>query len=409
MKGGRGGHLKRVFGFALVPAATMISTLLVLPLISRQFGPDGWSAVGVGQSLGAFISIVAGLGWQVIGAQQVAESPNARRRILFVESLKSRTSVLLMLFGPTAFICYTLSPAFKLETIVFAAAMGFNCLNASWYFSGTGESKYVFYNEGLARLCGYVSAIPALALTQSLLVYAVILLVTALVSAFLNVKVILLPWDKQDWADARSTVAIIREQFSGALSRTLTATQLHVGPTIVAIAHPQSLHVFTALYNVHKAVNNASAAYPQAFAWWVGSPKDMKERAKRTNLLATVTIGVGVVIVLAWASLGLPVLSWLYNSAVDVPFFLNILCALSMGMFAASRAAGLLGLIPLGMHRTVYVSSSMAATFCIAGMVVGASGAGALGAFAAMALTSLCLTAYLVVVRARKAKRILRD
>lgn len=406
MKGGRS-HLRRVVGFALVPAATMISTVLVLPLISRQFGPEGWSAVGIGQSIGAFISIVAGLGWQVIGAQEVAESGRRRRRILFAESLKSRALVLILLLGPAGIACYILSPQFKAEAVVFAAAMGFNCLNASWFFAGTGEAKYVFYNEGLARLTGYVLSIPVLALTQSLMTYAALLLLTALVSAFLNLLVILRPFNRRDWTSARSTSAIIKEQLSGALSRMLTATQLHVGPAIVAVIHPQSLHVFTALYNVHKAMNNASATFPQAFAWWVGSPSDMKERAKRTNLLATITIVVGIMISLGWAFLGLPILSWLYDDSVEVSQALNIVCAISMGMFATSRAAGLLGLIPLGMHRLVYLSSSVAATFCLVGMVVGASVGGSFGAFLVMAFTSLILTTYFLTVRFIRARRIL--
>lgn len=406
MKGG-GSHFKRVVGFALVPAATMISTLLVLPLISRQFGPDGWSAVGIGQSIGAFISIVAGLGWQVVGAQQVAESGRRRRRIIFAESLKSRTLVLFVLLGPAALFCYALSPAFKMEAILFATAMGLNCLNASWFFAGTGESKYVFYNEGLVRLVGYVASVPVLALTQSLVIYASILMFTGFVSAFLNFRVILRPLNKRDWVSARSPALIIKEHLTGALSRMLTAAQLHVGPAIVAIAHPQSLHVFTALYNVHKAVNNASATYPQAFAWWVGSPINLKERARRTNLLALVTIGIGIIISLGWSFLGLPIMSWLYNDSVEVPLALNIVCAISMGTFAASRAAGLLGLIPLGMQSTVYLSSSVAATICIVGMVLGAATAGSFGAFSVMALTSLTLTAYLMAVRYSRAKRIL--
>lgn len=406
---GLNGHFKRVIGFALVPAATMASTLLVLPLISRQFGADGWSAVGIGQSLGAFVSIIAGLGWQVIGAQQVAQSSPLQRQILFVESLKSRSTTLLFLLGPTAYVSYMLSPSFKLETIIFAAAMGLNCLNASWYFSGTGESRYVFLNEGLVRLCGYVLAIPVLAITHSLLSYAVILLVTGLLSAALNFSAILLPWNSHAWRESRSTFGTIMDQLSGALSRTLTAAQLHVGPTIVAILHPQSLHVFTALYNVHKAINNATAAYPQAFAWWVGSPKSMQVRVRRTNILAVMTLAIGGSILAFWVLLGSRILEWLYNGDLVVSFDLNLACGISMAMFAVSRAAGLLGLIPLGMQKAVYTSTSVSAVLCIGGMILGTSLLGTYGAFLAMAVSGVCLTGYLYVARARRASALLNS
>ena len=385
----------------------MASTVLVLPIISRQFGPDGWSAVGIGQSIGAFVSIVAGMGWQVVGAQQVAESSPIGRRTLFVESLKSRSTMLALMLAPSGMLCFVLTPAYQIEAIIFTVAMGLNCLNASWYFAGTGESRFVFLNEGLVRLSGYIAAIPILALTNSLLAYAIILLTTGLISSFMNFRTILLPWNAGAWSESRRTFTVIRDQLAGAFSRMMTAAQLHVGPTIVAVVHPQSLHIFTALYNVHKAVNNATAAYPQAFAWWVGSSKDLPERVRRTSVLSMVTILIASTIFLAWSLLGIPIISWLYNGNVEVFFELNVMCGLSMAVFAASRAAGLLGLIPLGMHKLVYASTSISAVACIVGMILGSYFLGAYGAFIAMAVTGFALSIHLNVARAAGAKRLL--
>ncbi|MGP4031781.1 lipopolysaccharide biosynthesis protein [Pseudarthrobacter sp. 1C304] len=409
MSSQRGAHLKRVVGFALVPAATMASTLLVLPLLSRQFGPLGWSAVGIGQSIGAFVSIVAGMGWQVVGAQLVAESSPLRRRTLFVESLKSRAAMLMVLLVPAIAVCCLLTPAYQFEAAVFVIAMGLNCLNASWYFSGTGQSRFVLINEGLVRLSGYLISIPLLAWTQSLMVYAVVLLATGLISAFCNFAAILLPWSTVAWKQSNRTIDVVKEQLTGAVSRMLTATQLHVGPAIVAVVQPQSLHVFVALYNVHKAVNNATAAYPQAFAWWVGSSNSLVERIRRTRLLSFVTLSVVIAISLGWAVLGIPLVAWLYNGNVELSTELNLVCGVSMAMFAASRAAGLLGLIPLGMQKTVYISASVAAIFCIGGMVLGTYWLGTYGAFIAMAVSGFALTIYLFAARSMAARRLLGE
>jgi hypothetical protein len=60
-------HLRRLLGFGLVPALSMLSSILLLPIISLKIGPSGWTAVAVGQSIGAIFSSVVSLAWGVIG------------------------------------------------------------------------------------------------------------------------------------------------------------------------------------------------------------------------------------------------------------------------------------------------------------------------------------------------------
>lgn len=379
-------HIKRIAGFALIPLLTMVSTVLLLPLISSNFGPEGWAAVALGQSLGAFLSVIAGLAWQVVGAQRVASSGIRDRQIIFAESLKSRAAMLVVLLPLGGMLCYFLAPAHRWESVAFVLATSLNCLNASWFFAGTGQPRFVIRNEGCVRLVGYLLCIPALALSDSLWTYAAVLIVSGVVMATANTFSIFNAFSSEIWSNARSVWAIWREHFSGMAARGVAAAHQYLGVAIVSVFAPQTLAVFSALDNVQKTVNNGTSFHPQAFAWWVGSGT-IERRAQRVKVMLWTTLLLGVLIAIGWMIVGSPVMSFLYSNKANVPIGTHWWVGTGMATFMMARSLGQLCLVPLGLEKRIYRASAVSASLGLPGLVLGLWLADLDGALIAIAAT----------------------
>ena len=48
--------------FLLIPIVGSLIPLLILPVISKEFGRDGWAAIAIGQSIGAAGAVLMELG-----------------------------------------------------------------------------------------------------------------------------------------------------------------------------------------------------------------------------------------------------------------------------------------------------------------------------------------------------------
>lgn len=376
-------HLKRILGFAIIPLLTMASTILVLPIISSRFGPEGWAALGLGQSLGAFLSVIAGLAWHVVGANEVASKGEGERQVVYAESLKSRAFVFLVLLPIGTILCLVLAPAYRWESVAFMVGTGLNCLTASWFFAGTGQPGYVIRNEAMIRLTAYLASIPALIVFDSLWSYAIVLVVAGVIMAAVNSWSICKSNFRQAWSCARPIPIILRDHFSGMVSRALSAGHQYLGVTMVSILLPQSLPLYTALDNMQKSVNNATAFYPQAFAWWVGSADELEARHKRVKILTTLTLGISVGVFSVWVIGGPLAMRLLYQGEVAVSVSLHVWTAFGMAMFSLSRGLGQLSLVPLGMKNVVYRGTSLCAMLGLPGIVVGLWVGGVAGALAA--------------------------
>ena len=386
-------HFRRVLGFALIPLMTMASTLLVLPLISSRFGPEGWSAVGLGQSLGAFLSIVAGLAWPVVGAQQIASSVSEERRVIYAESIKSRGLIFIVLLPVASVLCFAFAPGYKWECVAFMVATALNCFNASWFFAGTGQPRYVIRNEALVRLIGYLLSIPAIILTNSLWAYAALLIISGVVMGLANALSIFNVFSGEVWSKSRGVAQIVREHLFGGVSRLFSAGHQHLGITVVSILTPQVLPAYTALDNMQKSINNATSFYPQAFAWWVGSPKDSGVRNRRIRFITLLTLIMGAVVFSTWLIVGPLIMRWLYHGQADIDFVLHLWTAGGMATYTVSRALGQLSLVPLALQAAVYRGASVCAVIGLPGLGVGLWFGGIGGALAvtSVAYGGLCV------------------
>jgi O-antigen/teichoic acid export membrane protein len=174
---------RRFIGFTTVPLLSFVAPLLVLPIVARIGGVEGWASIGIGQSIGAFGVYTTGFGWNVVGSARIALEPDdAERRHILAQSLRMR----LLAFVVTAVVLGTVSyllaaPGFRFVAALTAAATAFGGMTISWYGVGMSRPSFVLTYETVPMMAAMLCAIPLLLLTRALLVYPLLLIAAPIV------------------------------------------------------------------------------------------------------------------------------------------------------------------------------------------------------------------------------------
>jgi hypothetical protein len=396
-------QLRRLAGFALLPALSILATLVILPLVSKRFGAAGWVAIGLGQSIGAIVSVVASLAWPIVGGNLIARASGAHeRQAIFRESIYSRSAAFVLLLLVAVPLTLALSAEHSWATVLFMVGVALNGLTAGWYYAGIGQPRYLVINEGVVRLLGYGVAMVGLMLGAGLFWYSLVTVGIGLVMCLLNwyrvmgTNQLLVP------AAIAITVKAIRSQLGGTASRTLQAGFLFGGSAIFSAVAPSQLALFSALDQVRKAGNNSMAFLPNAFVAWVGSAggAQRNRRMKRSLLFI---VGVCIVVAFVWISLGPLVLNLLFSGHLQLSMWGHLLLVAAIESAVLCRSVELLVLIPLGRANVVYGANSAAS---VLGLLMVAGGAliwGALGGLSAWVVIHVLLLLYYVIEVVRRA------
>lgn len=360
------GHVTRIIGFALVPAASFLASLVLLPLISARFGPPAWAALALGQSVGAIASIVIGLTWPVEGGNAVARLGHGQRRTLYQRSVASQSIAFVLSGGATALVAGLLAPELRLETVLFALGTAMNGLSAAWYYSGVGSARPLLVNEGLVRLAGYVVAVVGTLLGAGLVWYAACTVVAGLVMSIANwctVVGVRLPAVGELLLDGW---AVLREQWFGTASRFVQSVYGFGGPAFFAVLAPAQLAAYSGARSVQAAAQNGFSAVPTAFVSWIGSAEGgvRLRRIRRVQLLMrllALCVFVGV------AVLGQFVLDYLFAGRLTLTTLDRMLLAVWMATSFYARAYPVLVLVPLGLASLSYRTTLMSS---VAGLVL---------------------------------------
>lgn len=398
-------HLRRLLGFGLVPALSMLSSILLLPIISVKIGPSGWTAVAVGQSIGAIFSSVVSLAWGVIGGHKIATSDSlVERRKIYRSSVHSRSLVFLLVVICVVPILLLTVSGERLSTVLFMVGVSFNGLTASWYFSGVGLPKMLILNEGVVRFSGYFISIILLLLGLPLFSYALITVFSGIVMFILNWKTIMGGEVLYLHGDLRAAIRTIRDQLLGAASRAFVALFSFGGPTIIGAVSPSSLAIFSAFDQVQKASKNALDVVPQSFVWWIDQ-QQMQDRGKKYRRFFAFTLTSSALILVSFCALGAFVMRILFAGAIVPDFSEIVLVSLLITLTYYTHALELVILIPSGKQRFVYILNIALTIFGLIVVGVLTAWLGVAGALSGFAVSYFCLSVAYSFVAFRVSKR----
>jgi PST family polysaccharide transporter len=401
-------HLKRLLGFGIVPALSILSSVALIPLISRSFGPDGWVALTMGSSIGAIVSVIAGMAWSVFGGNAVASVGPQARIAMFRTSIAGRGVMLLALVPPAAVASLFLVDDRRLETILFMIGISLNALTASWFFAGTGEPKRLILNEGVVRLAVYMASAIALLAGAPLAAYAAATVVGGFSSLLLNWWFITSSPLRLHRADLSHGVTSIREQGWPTVSRVMISLFAFGSPSIFSIVAPSALSLYSAVDVLLKSASNATAVVPQAFISWIGSAARPSRRRRIVASMAAVT-GMAAAFIIIWIFVGPTICDKIFSSQISWTDSLVLVLGAAIAITMVVRSYELLVLVPTGKPHVVYVANAAGSVAGVVLVAIGAARYGAIGGlYAWIVMHALLLLAYVVLsIRSRRERTFL--
>lgn len=176
--------LLRLSGFTLLPLLSLVTPLLLLPIISSFVGGSGISSIISGQAIGTFASTVIMWGWNIEGPVAIARAASGSERSrIYLSSIRTRL-VLLTVTVPiaAALTAITVLPEFRAEAISMAVASALVGMSPAWYCIGLGQPKLLALFDTVPRFLGTLLSIPVLLVTQQVWAYTVLLAAATAVS-----------------------------------------------------------------------------------------------------------------------------------------------------------------------------------------------------------------------------------
>lgn len=390
-------HMRRLLGFGLMPAMSVMASLVLLPLIAHRFGSSAWIALTIGQGVGAIAAVVIAMAWPVIGGNMVASAAGTvPRRQIYRMSVSSRTLVFLVLSPAIVAACVIFAGSDQLAATLFGLGFALNGLSASWYYAGQGTPSALVWNEGVVRLVSYAVAVAAVLSGLGLWVYGLITLVASIAMYFLNWRTIMgrhaRMWQSGSAAEA---TRVIRQQLGGTLSRVLQAAYYYGSPIIFAGVARPNLPVYAAADQVKRTGSNALSLVPTTFVSWVGEAGPAQRRERQRKALATILVACALAI-LGWFVLGDVIMGFLFASKVTLSWQEQLALVLGITMNLLCSAVELLILVPNGREGLVFNANSVVCLVGIPLLAVLAIKWGVLGGLLSLVLVK---SALLVIYR----------
>ena len=364
----------RFAGFTGAPILSALAPVIILPVITRVVGPEGWGNFATGQSIGILGMVIVLFGWGIAGPVRVARSHTAiERSIILRESIRSRllTSVVAV---PIAGLATALisGPSFRVESILIAVAMTLGGLTPAWFCIGQGNPRALMLFDAIPKLAASAVALPVVALSGQVIWYPVLLMVFTLPAVAVHARLTLRS-DDIDHAAPRGLRRVLRALVPTA---TIDATGNAYGATAIPIAtaglSASDASAFASADRVYRIGIMAVIAFGNAFQAWVLEPA-ATDRRTRHVIAILAHAGLGVIGGGAIALLGPWATAVLFGPAVAAQALPCLLFGLAF--FFISTATPLIRnlLIPEHRYRTVLAATITAAIVGLTTMIAGST------------------------------------
>jgi len=398
--------LRRLTGFTVLPLLSLVTPFLLMPVIARIAGAQGWSSVVAGQAVGTFGATVVFWGWNVVGPVQVSRAVQGTERAgVYAASLRTRLTLLVVVVPAVVVITVLVAaPGFRGVSAAMAAATALLGLSPAWYGIGVGQPLLLLWYDTLPRFAAAVLGTPVVLLTRQIWAYPVLLALTTALGlvAFQRRVVRGSPWSPRP---LRRTVRELREQ-GGTAGINLTATAYASTPVPIATwALPEGASSRLASADtVYRLGLFTVTAMGNAFQGWTLEPGPVARRRRHRAALGS-HAGLGVAGAAIFAALGPWVTGLLFGGGVAATREVCVAYGLSFLFISASSPLIRNLLIPAGRTRLVLGWTATSAVVGLATMVAAARADWAAGVAFGMALSEAALFVGLLA----PALRVLRD
>lgn len=381
---------RRFSGFVVVPALSLLTPLVVIPLVARHGGPGAVVAVAVGQSVGFVGSLLLSLAWPLIGPPRIARLVDDERPAVFAESLDSRSLVFVLIAPACAAVAAVLAPTWGWTAALSAVAITNNGFTAAWYYAGVGRPRGLLVNEALVRLASAGTAALALACGAPVVAYPALLCAGAGASYVLNSRSILghLRRPRLD----RHVLEVVRSQLVVTGARLVNGAYQAAAVSIVAAVAPGAVLTFSAFDRLQKSLLLASQAAVDAVISWVAAPVPGLRRRQVSVLVADAVIAsvLGAAFYLALPTL----VRYMYAGLITCDTAPRLLAAVGLAVAVLSKGVLSHALIPTGHQR--FASTALTA-MSVFGVVATAAAAAVLGVEGALSAVILAEGIFVIV------------
>ena len=379
---------RRIVAFAGAPFISLIAPFFFLPVLARLAGEDAWVAIAVGQSVGGFAALVAGMGYPTLAPPVLAQASDAARRRYVATSLVVRGPVWFIAACAGAVVAALLAPGpYAVEASATAVVLSIAGLAPTWYWIGVGRAMPILWAEVLPRAGAMVLAAAALLLGGALLWYPVLLGVAMVAGpAVVYTRIArggFTGWRRREALEIarRHPAAVIAETAAGAynaLAVTLVAHAANVGGAAQYVSGDKAYRI--GQYGVSSLGN--------ALQGWVVERGEGGVR-RRMNAAIGLHLAFGIGGGTMFAFMGPALTRFLFGADIAIAHLTAAGFGVAIVGISAGTVFGRIGLVMLGARKAFMSCVVAASVLGAAGLVIGASAWGAAGAAWALGSTEL--------------------
>lgn len=384
--------LLRLSGFAVLPLLSLITPLLLLPVVSTVVGGEGISSVIAGQAIGTFAATVLLWGWNVDGPVAIARAADNRERgLIYLRSIRTRLLLLVAVLPLAGVVAAVVAvPQFRLEAAAMCWAVALTGMSPAWFCIGVGQPRLLAFYDTIPRFLATVAAAPVLLLTQQLWSYTALLALATLGSLVGFHRAFAAPGA---WLplSLRGTLADLRSQGKTAgISLAGSAYASTPAPIATATTAPQASGSLATADTLYRFGLFTVIALGNAFQSWT-IERDATNRRRRHLAAIWAHAGLGVVGAVILTLAGPFVSSLLFAGQAQASTLLCAYYGIAFVFLSASTPFIRNLLIPAGRQSTVLRWTLVSAVFGVAVMLWAGAAGNAPGIALGMALSEAVL------------------
>lgn len=368
---------RRVGGFAVLPAISALTPLLILPGLTDALGAHGWGAIALGQAIGVFASVIIGYGWGTVGPPMVARAEEAESILILRQSIASRLVVALPVLAAAGAAAYSLAPeSYAGPSALAALGTALWGMSPTWYMIGRGSPKQVALFDTMPKFVAAATSAVLIARWPSAYIYPAAIFFTSTLAATTS-AVRYAGWIGLAWF--RGCAHHLRSQFPLVASRIVGSGFTSMSLTLVSLVAANSVPLYAASDRFRTFGALGVAAVSNGFQGWIVEEGMNRYRARaRAAILITLTSGVAACLAIAF---GLPLADgFIFSGAIAVPLSVSVLTGIGVALIAAGNTLSYHVLAPLSRGRGIATSAMVGGAVGVPAVLALSAVQGAVGA-----------------------------